>query len=251
MPTIVDDFEGDLSAYSKYDNETDKWVTQSDVVKVGSKALEWKNDTWEGTTKIGSTSGLNAYPERGDVFQFWVRKNLDGISAQFQFATTGTDIEDESGYGVRFNSNNGLSLMRWDNGSANVLVDDEDVGTTNEWYQIRVAFGSSALSDFVFDRGDPVQVQSGGSDLTFIQNDPVTVSGDSDLVFDRGEGIGGGGTGSEIEVSMFDEFGTRIGSLPPVEDDTHDTGGIGFKISTQDTDDDDEHAVYWDEVEIL
>jgi len=129
---LVDGFEdGDISEYSG--STGDFVVNQTSPVPNGSNRLE-RNESSATSSGISSTSGLNNYPERGDIFKFQV---IPANSAdQIGFLFFGTSIS--STYEVFLNVISGDFELR-DRDNFNTLDKDTSVSyTTGQEYAVEI-----------------------------------------------------------------------------------------------------------------
>ncbi len=114
-----------------YQGDTSRFRSQNDVVHTGSCALQSPADL---EPEVVSTSGLDDYPERGQMIRYYHYD--EGETGYFRFGADG----DGNHYGVRVGSEqfNGLALMKDGSFETGESIDvDED-----EWYEVVVRWGT-------------------------------------------------------------------------------------------------------------
>lgn len=94
-------------------------------------------------------------------------------------------------------------------------------------------------SDYVFDRGTPIEVGSDGlNDVLKHSGVGVPDGGDGDFIFEEGRALGGG----NLSVALRDSSGVTIVSTSDLEDDTYRDGGIGYRVNPSSS----TTTAYWD-----
>lgn len=162
--TLIDDFEdGDKSEYNNARNGSLFSVTSSSSYN-GTYGLE--GDSTTGSTRIFSTSGLNAYPSAGDTIELY-SKAFNGARKYFYF---GQQSESQR-YGYRVNlrvGENYAEIARFDSGSKNSLVTGNSTLSNNTWYRWRIDWGSSGSIRFrAFDESNNTVVDLSANDTTY------------------------------------------------------------------------------------
>lgn len=143
---IIDNFEsGDFSAYDTSNDGGYFSIVQSPVQE-GSYALAIDlnysdiNSYW-----VRSTSGLPAYPSKGDTFSFWYRpEGVAGDKTKFRWNA----INSSTYYVLWLNQSNGgpnyekVTLGR--NETTNLIDPGNGTwdATANEWFEIEVQWGT-------------------------------------------------------------------------------------------------------------
>ncbi|PSQ46002.1 hypothetical protein BRD15_10370 [Halobacteriales archaeon SW_6_65_15] len=127
---VIDSFEdSDLSEYT-FDQGSASVV--SSPTYGGSSVLEFDNVK----TEMISTSGLNHYPDAGDVFSCWVRGTGGADDVNFTYGVQ----DHENRYFVRVDfANNDLFLFRYEGGDFYQLAEDATASFSEDtWYNIEV-----------------------------------------------------------------------------------------------------------------
>lgn len=167
----IDSFEdGSLGEYS---GDTGSFsVTSADALHLDN-SLE---ATGTGNNRLESSSGLNAYPERGDSFTFWTKAtNLspEDMRAGCQFGVNGLGHH----YLVRVDYDNGeVAIVNDDGNTVDVADKSPSAGSVeaNQWDKVRVDWKSSGITATLTIGGDGESVTAEASD--------------SDLVYDSNSG---------------------------------------------------------------
>lgn len=142
--TEIDYFDdGDISEYDT--SNAGGFTVQQSVVHEGTHALEASSGD-SGTESIYSTSGLNAYPSRGDTFEFYVQR--DGTTAgdfiEFGFAQQGSEAFWNDGYYLKCQDDS-IALVA--SSSLNTL---DTTGSysfpTGEWTRVECRFDTSGTA---------------------------------------------------------------------------------------------------------
>jgi len=132
LTALIDGFEdNDLSEYS---GDTSAFTTQTGTVKDGTYALE---GTVSNATKvIVSTSGLNAYPSPGKVFNGWVQNGANGIGNGAVFGVQDPANPLNACYAaVVWENSGGLDLRKYTNGSIEATLASVNATISNNtWY---------------------------------------------------------------------------------------------------------------------
>jgi hypothetical protein len=141
---VVDDFERDPLGF--YSGDTGNFELQSDIVYTGDFALRCITSSTSGSDLLYSLSGLESYPEAGDVISLWTRTDEENVSlARPTFL-----------FGIQPGANSGYSgTLRYPHNGQEAEFKSNYVGNHSlnynyrlgEWYQIRIDWGSGG--DFV------------------------------------------------------------------------------------------------------
>lgn len=128
FPIVIDDFEdGDVAEYS---GDTGAVTVQTTTVKSGEDAAEIS----AGQNEIRSFSGLNDYPEQGDVFAFNHHFG-DGAIPRFLFGVQDAD----NYYRVELDSSaSEMRLVKRDGGAETVLDSTAIAFDLNAWVETSV-----------------------------------------------------------------------------------------------------------------
>lgn len=131
--TLVDGFEdGDIAEY-RFDRGGAGANVVSSPTRRGGRSLELADQAVE----LTSTEGLDAYPEAGDTFAYWLRAEAGAEDLNVTYGVQGHDDR----YFVRVDvANDDLLLFRYENGSAHRLGSDS-AGyslSAGAWYEVVV-----------------------------------------------------------------------------------------------------------------
>lgn len=178
--TVYDDFDdGDISEYS---GETGSATVQSSTAVSGS-ALNLST-TGGDNPDLFSTSGLNAYPERGETFSFRANLDTDRIRGRYYFGLQGGESFGDGTYRVLLDDNqNQLALGVSDSSGSGTTLDTDSIDFPNDQFlYVEVDYGDTVQDEIevtVYD-DDP---DDGGSQLAqvFVDEsaDSVSASWDS------------------------------------------------------------------------
>lgn len=165
---VIDDFEdNDLS---EYELDTGSYQTQSSTVFEGTYALEAQIPSSGTYVNLGSTSGLDNYPQSGDKFSYRVRFADSSNHHLFYFATQSGGTSDPDAYYLNVSpKNTHLSLRRRTNSSDTHLATDDTVFySVDEWFELIVDWGAGGSFTVTLNKQDGTQItQISGSDSTY------------------------------------------------------------------------------------
>lgn len=174
LVTIVDSFEDqDLTEYTGMEASDDgKSFVQSPVFD-GTYALEITSFE----SLAYSTSGLNAYPSKGQKFNFYIRVDTSNGRPQQIFG-----LEDSSNYYlVDLDYPDGsFRLKKNDGGSLSTLTEDTNVSyTLGQWYKVHVEWDDGTLGGSDNDiRVDLVDTTGPSTDSSLSNNDSSHANSD-------------------------------------------------------------------------
>ena len=187
--TIADYYGGDTGQFSRTTDEVETGVKSLDI-NVSSNSL------------IISTSGLNSYPEKGDIFEVYGYHDGDGVILIYFGAPNEAGWGDDSGYRMYTrNDDNRMRIERSDNGSITTLAEDDNASIpSNEWLRFRCEWhdGTGAESDneIVFELYD-----ESGTEIS-----KLSVNDDS-YADDTGIGFGSFNSNEQFYVDEFHVIG--------------------------------------------
>ena len=133
--SVVDDFERDnLNPY----DQTGNWATTQNNVIEGDHALEVATDSgasW-GEDALISDSGLDSYPQKGDVIAALLRSTGDNrVGFTFGAAGTGSNIDY---YAPTISSQNDFRIGKVSNNSFSNIETTTQTIADGEWYDLEV-----------------------------------------------------------------------------------------------------------------
>lgn len=136
LTQIVDDFED--SDIAEYGGDTGGYATQTSTVKNGSVALEASTGASGNTVYVSSKTGLDYYPQQGDIFNVWIQfTHTDDQPAAFYGVEEETATE--TGYMIRPNPGAGeFQLYEVSSGSFTQLAATTVSLSASSWYQVEV-----------------------------------------------------------------------------------------------------------------
>ncbi|MFD1570373.1 hypothetical protein [Halorubrum laminariae] len=142
--SVVDDFERDSLAF--YSGDTGNFEVQSDIAYTGDFALRCITGSTSGSDLLYSLSGLDSYPEAGDVISLWTRTDEENASLARPTFLFGIQPGADEGYSgtLRYPHNGQPAEFKSNYAGYHSLDYNYRLG---EWYQIRIDWGSSG--DFV------------------------------------------------------------------------------------------------------
>lgn len=169
MVDVIDDFEsGDLSAYTGSHSETQ---VSSNISHNGTYALLL--DGWDSNdTSYYSVSGdgLANYPEKGQVFEFYIYliESQDGGGTPYSEVGFGTQDASNT-YTVAFSSN--FEISKLDGGTGSVIDSVSPSYAYDEWMRCEVDWGTDDLIQVTLEDSNGTQLHSiSGTDSTFASN---------------------------------------------------------------------------------
>jgi hypothetical protein len=162
--TVIDGFEdGDLSEYD-FDRGSSAASVVTSPTQGGSYALEYVDTNVEAI----STSGLDAYPQAGDTFEFWVRGSGGTEKTNLTYG-----VQDHANrYFVRVNvANDNFKLYKWEGDSTPGPLGSQTSGFTlsqDAWYRVEVQWGTGGSHTATLSDASGTQLaQISGSDSTW------------------------------------------------------------------------------------
>ncbi len=162
--TVVEDFER-TDPLAAYGAATDLYGTTSATVYEGGQALVNDGGNY---ASVVSTTGLDAYPSRGDEITYWFDNAADDNFAALHFFAQ-SETDNPQGYTVGISDRGGWRLWRNDGsisqiGQADLPASDQIDG----WYRVEISTDATTIyADLYDDSTDELLASLQVDDATF------------------------------------------------------------------------------------
>jgi len=163
IETLIDNWEDD--DWSEYTENNGNFKTRTSPVKEGTYSGQIVIKDSERGAVGTSMSGLDAYPSKGDKFQYWVRPGgtssyhatHTGFGVQSTTVSNNTQVLPDNCYVIEVRVGNNFTLEKMDGGSLSELdtvSPSQSVG--EEWYRVVVDWQSTITADLYTSGGTKI-----------------------------------------------------------------------------------------------
>jgi hypothetical protein len=162
--TIVDDFEdGDISEYG---GDTGPFSVQGSVVKNGSRALEFTNNTNE---NIMTDTDNFSHPSQGDTFSAYLRttSGSEGARGMLFGVQSETSRSNLSAYMVQLVYNGAFRIVKYYNGNKTIMKKTTPGWSSDTWQKVVVDWGTDGTITATVYENDNQKEQISTTDNTF------------------------------------------------------------------------------------